>query len=157
MNYHKKILSVGFKRNKEVIIISSYKKPFLERINGLRILTLKKYKEELPTQKAQWNQSILTIHEMNGLTISDSDKLFTYFQKISEKITIYITIKGLHYYCFIDDKDSPDTMYRGYGCIIEKTNIKISSIDILKDDFWKTIISKLPINIKREVLLKQIL
>lgn len=135
MNYHKKLLSIGFKKSKEAIVMTSTS----WSSKDCKLLPISKIKEPGLSYSMQMDLS---------------SKLETYIWKIDSFVTMYITTSKLDFCCFLEVlKETVENKYSFVPC-------KITSIihtGKFNDTFWKEIISELPKDIKREVLLKQIL
>lgn len=128
MNYHKKLLSIGFKKTKEDIVVVSMSWTG----EDYKLVPTSKIKEPGPNY-------------IMGIDLSS--KIETYIWKINSFVTMYITTSKLDFCCFLDEM--MDEENKSYTSIIH--------IGKFNDEFWKEIISELPKDIKREVLLKQIL
>ena len=166
MNYHKKIQSIGFKRC-PALVVCNYDR-YGELIDGKKIITLGEYITNKEKEiKNKHKRPISDIESVNirfiiddfriGGTKSDLSKLQTYYLKISDTFTIYISIYRDNYFCFGYDSlinTYPDKYYS--KITVNKKAFMINS-GVLNSEFWKNILNSLDINYKREIILNQII
>ena len=165
MNYHKKIQTLGFKKC-QPLVVCNYDR-YDELIDGKKIISLDDYlknneKEILKSNYQSKGLKILfTIREFGIAGTKDQlSKLQTYFWKISDTFTIYISIYNGNYLCFGYDssiEDYPDKYSSPKYPIVTNEKAFMINQGSLNPDFWKNIINSLDIQYKREIVLKQII
>ena len=155
MNYHKKLQPIGFKKCAPLVVCDydSYK----EAIDGKKIITLSDFieKEKL---KYKNKPTFITVRYFSiGGTEDQLSKLKTYYWKISDSFTIFISIYQHNFACFGYDSDIEDRPNKYSNRVIENDKTFIIDTDILNDHFWKNILANLDTQHRREVLLKEII
>ncbi len=165
VNYHKKIQTLGFKKC-QPLVVCDYDR-YNELIDGKKIILLDdylKYKEKEILKSNYQSKSLkilFTVREFGiGGTKDQLSKLQTYFWKISDTFTIYISIYNGSYFCFGYDssiEDHPNKYYSKKYTIIVNEKTFIISKGSFNSDFWKNIINSLDLQYKREIILKQII
>jgi len=165
VNYHKKIQTLGFKKC-QPLVVCDYDR-YNELIDGKKIILLDdylKYKEKEILKSNYQSKSLkilFTVRDFGiGGTKDQLSKLQTYFWKISDTFTIYISIYNGSYFCFGYDssiEDHPDKYHSKQYPIIVNEKTFIISKGSFNPDFWKNIINSLDLQYKREIILKQII
>jgi hypothetical protein len=159
MNYHKKLQDLGFKKHTALVIyqFSDYK----AKIGGYLIKEASQYFRD------KYNESIgekynklrpnttLILYDMGMSINQDNSKKFqTYRWKISEGFNLYVTIFKDTFCCFGTDEKAIDTNDKWLNV---KNNIFLVCNGKLNNDFWKEILNNLPLQYKREIILKDII
>lgn len=124
MNYHKKLISIGFKRIPSIIVVEEDKWPYNEVI-----IKASEYDEEE--------------HKRLRFPYTPLSKTLCY--KYND---IYIIVDRADF-CLLTEK-----RFAGFDDISKKY-IRFKSK--LSDSFWKEILEHLPSDIKREILIKNII
>lgn len=155
MNYHKKLKDLGFKKHNSLVIIrySDYSK----RIEGYHIRDAQEYLSEKLSElnKSQKKLTIINFPDMMlSLSKDDFKKLQTYKWKISDDFNLYVTIHRDYFCCFGNNQSAPDIQD---SYMITSTKNFIVFFGKLDDDFWKSILNNLPLQYKREIILKDII
>ena len=153
MNYHKKLQSIGFK-NCTPMVVCDY--DYKELIEGKKIVTLSDFiiKEKL---KFKNKNPFITIRDISiGGTEDQLSRLKTYYWKISDSFTIFISIYHFDFACFGYDSDIEDKPLKYSKNVIVNNKTFIIHKDRLNDQFWKNILASLNTQHRREVLLKEI-
>jgi hypothetical protein len=142
VNYLKKIKSLGFRKTDGPLVFTEGSwnadaHRYFYLIQKAETYYKKKIEERLSKIK---NESV-GLHYM-GLSITPETikKMTTHYLNLSNS-TIYITIQNQHYSCFIQEGETASHSFNG----------------ILNENFWKDILSSLPTNIRRELILNDIL
>lgn len=142
VNYLKKIKSLGFRKTDGPLVFTegswnadSYRYFYLIQ----KAETY--YKKKIEERNSPIKNESVGLHYM-GLSITPEliRRMATHSLNLSNS-TIYITIQNQHYSCFIQEGETASHSFNG----------------ILNENFWKDILSSLPTNIRRELILNDIL
>lgn len=146
MNYLKKIKALGFKKI-PATAVCSYEYDY-HGLNGERISGY--YLKELSLVILEGNPNIIPRSAFHN-----SIKTYTYYSKISNTLSFYLTLVGSEYTFVIKDDTLEDIRHGNQH--IRKCNIYIPiHSNKLGDNFWKEILSSLDKDIQRELLIKEI-
>ena len=152
MNYLKKIRSLGFKKTSKPLVISEKK----NYDRGWKVYYASYIQDAKSWLDEVWNRVSNVINPTNGDEIRNYDmnmqiseqsirRMHTWFLKVNESFTLYITISGNDFCCFAEDSENEG----------QKNFVVLNSN--FDENFWKRILESLPIRNKREILLKDIL
>lgn len=160
MNYHKKIQTLGFKRTKEPLVVDSFDR-YRDLIDGYQILSVDDFfvnRKKSSCRSFKQGDSYQSIGDLGiGGSREQLSKIQSYQLKISESSTLYLSILNQYYFCFLEDTSITDEPYVWYNKITSKKSVSIIHKSTFHQDFWKTILSNLPIVYKRDILLKTII
>jgi hypothetical protein len=153
MNYHKKIQSIGFKRCRPLVVCQYH--PYTDNIDGLRISEVSDFIKTCDKRNKN-NKILISEFNISG-TEDELDKIQTYYWRVSDNLTIYISIYNQNFYCFGFDQTIEDKPHKWDKKCIIRDQVFLISMGILNTDFWKTILNNLCSQYKRDVILKQII
>ena len=159
MNYHKRLQDLGFKKHTALVVYE-----FSEYSNKIEGYLIKessqyftdKYNELIGEMYNNLKpRTTLPLYKMN-MTISkdDAKKFQTYRLRVSTEFNLYITIFKDSYCCFGSDYSALDTED---SYMNQSNKVFIVCNGKLHNDFWKEILNNLPIQYKREIILKDII
>jgi hypothetical protein len=157
MNYHKKLQDLGFKKHPPLVVYEF--RDYNTKTEGYIIKESKLYFEdrvkESSKSKYTPNQKSFILSTMNMvIDWNNLSKFQTYKWKISQNFNLYITILGNRFSCFGTDVNAEDI---NDGWMTQKNDTFFVCNDNLNNHFWKDILDFLPLQYKREILLKDIL
>jgi hypothetical protein len=160
-----KIQTLGFKKIKPLVVCDydSYR----EMIDGKKIISLDDYIKEKEKEILKSNyqsKSLKILFAIREFGISGSkdelSKMQTYYWKISDTFTMYISIYNGSYFCFGYDssiEDYPNKYHSKQYPVIVNDKAFIIDKGTFSPHFWKNILNSLDLQYKREIILKQII
>jgi hypothetical protein len=157
MNYHKKLQDLGFKKHQPLVVYEF--RNYNTKTEGYDIKDSKQYFEDRTKEafKSKYlpNQKSFIISTMNMVIDNNNfSKFQTYKWKISQDFNLFVTILGNRFSCFGTDDNAEKS---NDGWMTQNNKVFFVCNDNLNNNFWKDILDFLPLQYKREILLKDII